>query len=71
MKTAARSVLLIFAMPLLLAASTCDSSNNGVVDPCSGVEECDYEGEITCMSDTRYRECTADGDGCLVWDCST
>ena len=71
MKISTRSVLGVFSIPLMLMLATCDSSHDPVLDPCSGVEECDHEGQIQCMSDTRYRQCTTNGSGCLVWDCST
>ena len=71
MKTSAKSVFGVFSIPLLLTLATCDSSHDRVLAPCSGVEECDHEGQILCMSDTRYRQCMTNGSGCLVWDCST
>lgn len=69
MKTAARFALAILSIPVALTLITCGSSDDDVFEPCA--DECDYEGQKLCMSDTKYRECSLNTDGCLVWDCST
>ena len=71
MRGATGPIVAILSLPFVLALGTCDSSDRGVTDPCPAVEECDFEGQFLCMTDTSYRECVTDNDGCLVWDCST
>lgn len=69
MKASVRSALAILSLPVALTLVTCNSSDRDVFEPC--VDECDFEGEKRCMSDTHYRECEYDTNGCLTWDCST
>jgi hypothetical protein len=68
-KTAVRFGVAILSIPILMTLTTCGSSDKDVFEPC--VDECDFEGQKRCMSDTHYRECQVDTNGCLVWDCST
>jgi len=68
-RTAVRFAIAILAIPVALTLITCDSSDDDVFEPCA--DECDYEGQKLCMSDTEYRECEYDTHDCLVWDCST
>jgi hypothetical protein len=58
----------ILASACMLSLGSCDSSDS-VIPSCT--DECDREGDILCMSDTKYRQCTKTNDGCLEWDCST
>ena len=39
---------------------------------CADINECDFVGQMMCMSDTKYRECNLRAsDGCLRLDCSS
>jgi hypothetical protein len=53
----------------------CVAEVNGCVKStppeCQGINECSYEGQKICKTDTKYRECNYNDEGCLVWDCST
>lgn len=69
MKTAVKLAVAILSIPVLMTLTTCGSSDDDVFEPC--VDECDFEGQMLCMTDTQYRECAYDTTGCLAWDCST
>ena len=39
---------------------------------CYPVNQCDFEGQLICMDETRYRECFRTRRGCLLWNgCET
>jgi len=59
----------ILASACMLTLGSCDSSSDSVMPSCT--DGCDREGDILCMNDTKYRQCTKNNDGCLEWDCST
>jgi hypothetical protein len=69
MRTSTKFAVLVLAVPFVLTLATCSSSSNSIVASCT--DECAYEGQKSCMTETRYRECAYDVDDCLVWDCST
>lgn len=68
---ASRIAIATLTVPVVLSLATCKSLNDGIVDPCLYEEECDVEGQLLCMTDTRYRECAYTSSGCLAWDCGT
>jgi len=59
----------VLASACMLTLGSCDSASDSVIPSCA--DECDREGNILCMNDTKYRQCTKNNDGCLEWDCST
>ena len=59
----------VLASACMLTLGSCNSSSDSVIPSCT--DGCDREGDLLCMNDTKYRQCTKNNDGCLDWDCST
>jgi len=38
---------------------------------CYDLNECLWEGQKTCTTASKYRQCIKGYNGCLIWDCST